>query len=196
MRRRAVGGLWKGDFSSSRSLRPICREAPKTKTRQAVFAFAGNEEASKQVDVFEHHIVAMCDAFHPVFTSRRIYRRSYEAEVAAAIVGANEPKAVAVVDGILVLVFTGANELELAEGIVGGEDPGFGCDVTCGFEDEKFAVASAAGANVEALVVVLVDEFVLRVGGAAGVTPELELALLFLVLNGVEECLIIGGPDD
>lgn len=138
----------------------------------------------------------MCDAFHPVFTSPRIYRRSYETEVAAAIVGANEPKAVAVVDGILVLVFTGTNELELAEGIVGGEDPGFGCDVTCRFEDKKFSVASAAGANVEALVVVLVDEFVVRVKGAAGVAPELELALLFLVFNGVEERLIIGCLDN
>ena len=33
-------------------------------------------------------------------------------------------------------------------------------------------------------------------GRAAGVAVKLELALLLLVFDGVEERLIIGGPDD
>ncbi len=77
-----------------------------------------------------------------------------------------------------------------------GSDVAFGGGVAGGLEDEEFAVAGAAGADVEALVVVLVDEHVVRVGRAARVTPELELALLLFVFDGVEERGVVGGPDD
>ena len=68
--------------------------------------------------------------------------------------------------------------------------------MAAGFEDDVFAVAGAARADVEALVVVLVDEDVGGVGRAEGVAEELELALLLFVFDGVEEGCIVGGPDD
>ena len=132
----------------------------------------------------------------PVFAAGRGDGRGDEAEVAAAVVGADEPEAVAVIDGVLVLVVARADEGEAAVGLVGGEDAGLGGGVAGGFHDEEFAVAGAADAEVEALVVVLVDEDVGGVRRAEGVTPELELALLLLVFDGVEEGAIVGGPDD
>ena len=64
------------------------------------------------------------------------------------------------------------------------------------FEDDEFAVAGAADAEVEALVVVLIDEHIFGVLRAEGVPPELELALLLLVFDGVKKCPVVGGPDD
>ena len=74
-----------------------------------------------------------------------------------------------------------------AGGLVGGEDEALGGGVAGGFEDDEFAVAGAAGANVEALVVVLVDEHVVGVRSVERVAPELELALLLFVFDGVEQ---------
>ena len=124
----------------------------------------------------------------------RIDGRGDEAEVAAAIVGADEPLAVAMVDGVFVLVFAGTDESELAGGLVGGEDAALGGGVAAGFEDDEFAVAGAARADVEALVVVLVDEDVGGVGRVEGVAEELELTLLFFVFDGVEERDVVGRP--
>ena len=138
----------------------------------------------------------MGDDFVPVVAAGRGDGRGDEAEVAAAVVGADEPEAVAMVDGVLVLVVARGDEGEAAVGLVGGEDAGFGGGVAGRFQNEEFAIAGAADAEVEALVVVLVDECVGRVLRAEGVPPELELALLLLVFDGVEKGGIFGGPDD
>ncbi len=138
----------------------------------------------------------MRDELGPVFAARRGYRRSDQAEVAPAIVGADEPQAVAMVDGVFVLVLARDDEREGAFGLGGGEDARFGGDVAGRFEHDEFAVAGAARGQVEALVVVLIDEHVGGVRRAEGVAPELVLALLLLVLDGVEEGAVVGGPDD
>ena len=66
--------------------------------------------------------------------------------------------------------------------------------MAAGFEDDVLAVAGAARADVEALVVVLVDEHVGGVGRAERVAVELELALLLFVFDGVEEGEVVGRP--
>ena len=53
-----------------------------------------------------------------------------------------------------------------------------------------------ASAQVEALVVVLIDQHVAGVRRAKRVPPKLVLALLLLVLDGVKKRAIVGGPDD
>ena len=65
----------------------------------------------------------MGDALGPVFAGGSVDGRGDEAEVAAAVVGADEPEAVAMIDGVLVLVFARADEREFAGGLVGGEEP-------------------------------------------------------------------------
>jgi hypothetical protein len=67
--------------------------------------------------------------------------------------------------------------------------------VAGGFHHQEFAVAGAAYANIETLVVVLVDEFISRVKRDERVAPKLELALLLFVFDGVEEGAVVSGPD-
>ena len=62
----------------------------------------------------------MRDEFGPVAAAGRGDGRGDKAEVAAAVVGADEPEAVAVIDGVLVLVVALADEGEAAVGLVGG----------------------------------------------------------------------------
>src|SRR5579862_7840064 len=89
-----------------------------------------------------------------------------------------------------------ADEGEFSFGAIGGEHARLGGDVAGRFENDEFAIAGAADADVEALIVVLVKERVVAVRGAKVVAKELELALLLLVFNGVEETCIVGGPND
>ena len=112
VRMRAVGRLGKGDFARRCCLRTIAGEAPEAQARQAVFALAGDEEAGEEIHVFEHHVVAMGNQLGPVFAARRGHRRGDQAEVASAIVGADEPEAVAMVDGVFVLILARADERE------------------------------------------------------------------------------------
>ena len=62
------------------------------------------------------------------------------------------------IDGVLVLVVAFADEGEAAVGLIRCEDAGFGGGVAGRLHHQEFAVAGAADAEVEALVVVLVDE--------------------------------------
>ena len=101
----AVGGLGKSDFAGGVGFGRFVLKLPEAQAGQAVFAFAGDEEVGEEVDVFEHDGVAVGNAFDPVFARGRIDGRGDEAEVAAAIVGADEPLAVAMIDGVFVLVF-------------------------------------------------------------------------------------------
>ncbi len=94
------------------------------------------------------------------------------------------------------LVFARADDGEFAGGLIGGEYEALSGGVAGGFEDDVFAVAGAAGADVEALVVVLIDEYVVGMGSAESVAKELELALLLLVFDGVKERGVVCGPGD
>ena len=78
--------------------------------------------------------------------------------------------------------------------MIGRERPAFRRRVTSRFKDEVLTIARAANAHIEALVVVLVDEHVGAVFCAEYVAIQLELALLFLVLDGIEQRPIVGRP--
>ncbi len=80
--------------------------------------------------------------------------------------------------------------------MVGGEEAVLVGGVGAGFDHEVLAVAGAADAEVEALVLFVEDEGVLLGGGAEGVAEEVVLALGGLVFGGVEEGARVGGPGD
>ena len=132
----AVGRLGEGDLAGRRGLWPVAGEAPDAQARQAVFALAGDEEAGEEIDIFEHHVVAMGNALGPVFAAGRGDRRGDQAEVAALVVGADEPQAVAMVDGVLVLVFARADQRECAERLVGRQKPALGGGVAGRFHHD------------------------------------------------------------
>ena len=154
----AVGRLGKGDLARAGCFGTVAVEVPQAQPRQTVFALTGDEEAGEEIDILEHHGVAMGDALGPMLGAGRVGWRGDKSEVAAAIVGADVPQAVAVVDGILVLVFARADYGESALRLVGSKEPAFCGDVAGCFHHQELAVACASGAEVEALVVILIDQ--------------------------------------
>ena len=100
------------------------------------------------------------------------------------------------IDSVFVLVFARADDGKFAGGLIGGEDEGLGGGVAGGFEHDVFAIAGAAGADVEALIVVLVDEDVVGMRRVQCVAVKLKLALLLFVFDGVESCFVVVGPGD
>ena len=100
----------------------ITGKAPQPQAGQAIFAFAGHQEAGKEINFLKHHIFAMRNALDPVLAAGRGYGRGDEAEVSAAIVGADIPQAVAMVDGVLVIVLARADQGEAVVRPVGCEN--------------------------------------------------------------------------
>ena len=86
--------------------------------------------------------------------------------------------------------------MNLASRLIGGEHEALGGGVAGRFEDDEFAVAGAPGADVEALVVVLVDEHVVAMRRVKRVAKELKLALLLFIFDGVEKAGIVSRPGD
>jgi hypothetical protein len=122
-------------FRGGRGFGAYAREAMDAQAGQAVFTLAGYEEVGEEVHVFEHHRVAMGDSLGPF--AWRGYGGCDQAEVAAAIVGADEPQAVAMVDGVLVIVLAGADEGECAFGVRGWKYVGFAGDVAGRFKHDE-----------------------------------------------------------
>ncbi len=96
---------------------------------KAVLALAGYKEVGKEIDVFKHDGVAMGNELGPMFAARRGYGSGDEAKVAATVVGADEPEAVAVVDGVFLIVLAGCDEGKCAFGFIGRQHMGFAGDV-------------------------------------------------------------------
>jgi hypothetical protein len=72
----------------------------------------------------------------------------------------------------------------------------FTCGVAGALENEVLAVASASRSNVEAFIGLFVYKHVFRMQSSEPMAVELKLALLLLVLDGIEEGPIVGSPDD
>ena len=135
----------------------------------------------------------MRNQLRPMFALRRLHRRGHQPKIPPAIVGADEPQPVAMVERVLVLIFARGNDAECAGGVVRLENPRLAGGVAGRLDHDKFAVASAPGGNVEALVVFLVNQHF--TGGLLNaIPPQPVLPLLLLVLHGVKQCPIIRGP--
>ena len=135
----------------------------------------------------------MRNPFRPVFAPWRIYRRCHQPAVFPLVVGADKPQPIAVVDGILLIVYALGNRLELARRLVGCYKAALGSDVAACLKHNVFAVARAPHAQVEALIVFLVNQ-----RGFRQLLPiraeQLVLPLLLLVFHGIEQRAVIRGP--
>ena len=85
-------------------LRALAGEAPEAQAGQAVFAFAGDEEVGEESTSSSITPSRWGMQLGPIFAAGRGDGRGDQAEVAALVVGADEPQAVAMVDGVFVLV--------------------------------------------------------------------------------------------
>ena len=97
---------------------------------------------------------------------------------------------------VFLIVDAWRDELELGRGRLGREEPALGRGVAAGLHQKILAVAGLADAEVEALVLLFVDDDILAGGRAQRVAEEMVVALGDLILGGVEEGLRVGGPGD
>jgi len=138
----------------------------------------------------------MRNPLRPMLASRRRRGRGHQPEIPPVIVGADEPQSMAMIDGILVFVLTRADQCKRAFRLIGRQHPRFRCNMAGGLHHNELAVARAPRAQIEALIVFLIDQHVVRVRRAADVPEELKLPLLFLVLDGVKERAAVRRPHD
>ena len=135
--------------------------------RQRVLALVEDRPVLEEVEVLEHHVVAVRDELLPVLAAGIGDRRRDEPEVAALVVGADVEEIAAVVDGVLVLGLARRDHLQLRRR---RSRPGGSATSEVVWlldrDEHVVAAARAVDADAEALVLLLVDERVLRVSVA------------------------------
>ncbi len=122
-----------------RAKRAGFREGRDLDVRQAVRACADGGEGGKEIDVLEHHVVAMGNQLAPVACGRLSDRRGDEAEVASGVVDADVEEAVAMVGVVLDVVAAGLDERPGGEGIRCGEEVRLAGGVAADFEQDELA---------------------------------------------------------
>ena len=160
----------------------------------------------------EHDGRAVGDEFPPVGALGIGDRSGYEAECAAAGVGADEENVVCnvpvckckpwnpglecgmVLNVVFVIVFAGSDQLEFAERVGSGEEADFAGGVAVDDEDEISAAAGALDVNVEALVGFFVKELV----GSGGIAESVAIETMGPLGDGIfddeEKVAVVGGP--
>ncbi len=164
--------------------------------RQTVDALDEHGEGLEELQIFEHHVVTVGNYLAPVCAARGGDRGSDDAEGSGGVVYANVPKPVAVVGVVLDVFAPRFDQGPLSFSIIGGQELLFAGGVAGAFEHDVLAVARAAGADIEALVGFFVNQDIFGLRPSHDVAEELVLPFGFLILNGVEEGAVIGGPDD
>ena len=113
------------------------REGRDLDVGQAVGAGADGSEGGKEIDVLEHHVVAMGNQLAPVACGRLTDRRGDEAEVAPSVVDADVKEAVAMVGIVLDVVAAGFDQCPGGEGIRCGKEVRFTGGVAADFEQDE-----------------------------------------------------------
>ncbi len=150
----------------------------------------------EEVDAREHDVGAVRDELLPVRAARRGDGRRHEPEVAAAGVRPDVEEVAAVLDVVLVVLLARGDERPLALGRVGLQDAGLRGRVAGALHHDPRAAPRAADADVEPLVLLLVEQGVGGRGRPDLVPVDAVRALRRLVLDGVEEGLPVRGPRD
>ena len=195
VRMRAVSRLRKRNLAGASSVRPVAHKLPQPQPRQTVLPLAGDEEPREEIDVFQHHRVAVRNQLGPVLAAWRGHGRGHQPKVASAIVGPDKPQPIAVVDRVLMLILARRNQREVPSRLVRSQHPRLAGRMAGRLHDDVLAVSGPTRRQVESFIVVLIDQHVVRVRRAKHVPPQLELPLLLLVLNGVKKRAIVRRPD-
>src|SRR5437868_7199059 len=128
----------------------------------------------------------------PVLLARRPYGRGEETEVAAHRVRADVEEALAVTDVVLVTRLARLHDGEGGEGIARREKADLARRVRARGDEEEVPRARALDAEVEGVVLLLVDEVVLRASDRMPV--ELVGALFLWILDHVEQHRVVARP--
>ena len=164
MRVRAIGRLGESNFSCGGSFRTVAGKLPQPQSRQPILTLARDKETLKEIDVLDHDLVAVSDPLRPVLAIWRGNRRRDQPEIPSAIVGADEPQPVAVVDRVFVLILARRDQREAACRFVRTQHPRLARRVAARLNHNVLAISRPSDSHVEALVVILIDQHIGRCG--------------------------------
>jgi hypothetical protein len=146
----------------------------------------------EQVDRLDAHRLAVRHELFPILLRVVRDRRGHDAVVDARVVRHDVEVVAAVVGVVLVIGLARDHHHRVGFGLVGGDQACFIGRLAVGDEEDPVAAARALGVNVEELVLLVVEQRVFV--RADDVAVEVVLAL-GVVLGGVENRLVVGGPE-
>ena len=173
-------------------MRGAVAQVPHLEPGQAVLAQGEDDVVAEAVDSLEHDALPVRDDLCPALASRALHRRPHQAEVPSGVVRAQVEEAAVVLEVVLLLVEAGSDEPQLPLGVARREHPRLARRQARRGEHQECPAAGPIDADAERGVRLFVDE---RVGRASERVPE-EAVLPpgGLVLDGVEERPVVGGP--
>ena len=148
----------------------------------------------EHLHALQRHILARGDQLRPVRLLRRCDGRVQQPVVVRGVIGADVKKAVAFIDVVLNALLARLDHLPHAVRLIRRQYPPLGGDVAYGSQQQVTAVACALRANVVALVLLVVDDGVLRSIRTQHMTMQQIRALGLSVFGGIEERLVVGRP--
>ena len=156
---------------------PRVTELEDAELGQPLAALVYDEVAGERVDVLEPDLRVVRDQRRPVLGRGGRDGRGADLEVRAGVVVQHEEDVLAaddrVVEGVLQSLPSRAEDLEAGVGVPGVEEAVLRGDLGPGGDDDEPVAAAAAHAHEEPAVLLVVDELVVRLGGAERVPPDL-----------------------
>ncbi len=186
-----------GEVGGLRELDPVGRPAPQVRDAQVGLAALALEQHGvvlEEPEGGEHHVLAVGLDLLPARTIGAGDRRRHDPEVPARVVGANPELPLAMLDVVLLVGDARGDHLHLGGRAVGGEEAHLGRRQAPGLDEEELPVERLRDPDVEPLVLLLVDEVVLR--RPEDVPEDLVGALRLRVLDRVVEALAVLRPLD
>ncbi len=129
--------------------------------RQAVEAFHQHGERLEELQIFEHDVLAVGDHFAPVRAAGGGYRSGDDAEGSRRIVHADIKEPIAVVRGVLDVLFARLDQRPASFRFVRRQKLLFAGGVAGALEHDVLVVAGAADANIETFVGFFIDQHIL-----------------------------------
>ena len=193
MPHRRVGRLGEGDLL--RCIQASVRAEPCHRKRcQSRLALGNNTESVEYIEVFKWSFLVLGKELLPGLAASSVDGNRDDPKVLAGIVHPDVEEAVAMIDRVLLLVYTRRDHEEDSARRLGVEVAALVGGVAAGLHHQVLAVAGLADAEVEAFVPLFVDQGVVSGRISQPVPEEFVLALRDLVFGGVEERMRVCRP--
>ena len=160
---------------------------------EAVLALARDEVIGEEVDRLDAHRLAIGDDFGPVLLLRVGDRRADHAVVDAGVVGEEVEAVAAMVAVVLVPFLAGDDQARRRSRIARRNHALFGRGLAVGVDEDPVAAERPVDLEVVQIVLLFEDQRVVLAAESVAVEAPLPLGR---ILDGVEDRLVVGGPDE